>query len=40
MFVFVAPQGGENKKLMDKDPSLKKRIGSIGSHFAITQVPH
>jgi len=38
LLVVGNQQGGENKKLMEKDPGLKERIGSIGNQFAITQV--
>jgi len=36
--MFAAIKGAENKKLMDSDPELKKRIGGVGNQFAMTEV--
>ena len=36
--VFAAFKGNESKKLMDSDPALKGRIGSVGNQFAIMSI--
>jgi len=36
--VFAAFKGNESKKLMDSDPQLKGRIGSVGNQFAIMTI--